>query len=225
MPALPGFNNPLLDKVVNPAVDLEVIQAKTVHRKNVKMRKRELRSLRRKETAVESIYGLAKDIEIFGFTKGQFSLIELIDAVLDVIGPAFLSVSTWTAAHTDVTNVLQFMESGRLTGSRWLVDFTFQRRSPELAQKIRELFGADAVRVARNHAKFSLLRNSEWDIVIRTSMNLNTNPRFEDFTIAHDPELAEFLQAILDDVWKRQKVSLAFADRPQTIKDFFKDEM
>jgi hypothetical protein len=39
-------------------------------------------------------------------------------------------------------------------------------------------------------------------------MNLNHNPRLEDFTVAHDPELAAFLLQALDDLWKSQRRSL-----------------
>ncbi len=136
----------------------------------------------------------------------------MIEAVLDRTGPAALSISTWTAANTDVSTALSLVASGRVTAARWLVDLTFVRRCPQLAARIRDAFGADAVRVTKNHAKFSVLQNQTWQVVIRTSMNLNHNPRLEDFTVAHDPELAAFLQATLDDLWRTQRRSLADGD-------------
>ena len=39
-------------------------------------------------------------------------------------------------------------------------------------------------------------------------MNLNENPRLEDFTLAHDPELAGFLIGAMDDLWANQRRSL-----------------
>ncbi|MFM7521296.1 MAG: site-specific integrase [Planctomycetota bacterium] len=86
---------------------------------------------------------------------------------------------------------------GTVTRARWLVDLTFVRRCPQLAARIREAFGDDAIRVTRNHAKFAIVHNDTWNVVCRTSMNLNHNPRLEDFTVAHDPELAAFLLAML----------------------------
>jgi hypothetical protein len=51
-------------------------------------------------------------------------------------------------------------------------------------------------------------------------MNLNFNPRFENFAIAHDPEIFDFYGAILDEVWQRQ--SRAVADqRPYDIHRHF----
>ena len=64
--------------------------------------KREIRDARKTTTAVEAIAGLDHETEIFGFTKGQFSLLNLLEAVLMVTGPAHLSLSTWTAASYEV---------------------------------------------------------------------------------------------------------------------------
>jgi hypothetical protein len=96
-------------------------------------------------------------------------------------------------------------------------------RLAELAQRIRDVFGDDSIRVAKNHSKFFLLDTpgpDGWKIVCRTSMNLNFNPRFENFQIAHDPELFDFHAAILDSVWHRQRRDLQDAT-PYSIHQHF----
>jgi hypothetical protein len=210
-PDLPDRPNPLLKSAADPVADpLAVRQAHVVL---VRERYREIRDLRRKESAVEAVAGLDLDgREIFGLTKGQFSLIDLLDALLTTTGPAELTVSTWTAANTDVSTALEMIASGRITRARWLVDLTFVRRCPQLAARIRQAFGDDAIRVTRNHAKFAVLTNATWQVVVRTSMNLNHNPRLEDFTVAHDPQLADFLAAAVNDLWTTQKRSMADGD-------------
>lgn len=208
MNPLPDRQNPLFADAAEPVADPDVIRRG--HCVLVRERYRNIRDLRRKESAAEAVAGLDLDgREIFGLTKGQFSMIDLLDAVLTRTGPAAVAISTWTAANTDVSATLDMIASGRITRARWLVDLTFVRRCPQLAGRIREAFGADAIRVTRNHAKFAVLTNDRWRVVIRTSMNLNHNPRLEDFTVAHDPTLADFLLAALDDVWKTQKRTLA----------------
>jgi hypothetical protein len=203
--------NPLLADRHEPVADPDAIRR--AHLVLVRERYRDIRDLRRKQTATEAAAGLELDgREIFGLTKGQFSLIDLIEAVLERTGPAALSISTWTAAGTDVSTALALVASGRVTAARWLVDLTFTRRCPQLAARIREAFGPDAIRVTRNHAKFTLLQNATWQVVIRTSMNLNMNPRLEDYTVAHDPELAAFLGQALDDLWTTQRRGLADGD-------------
>jgi len=223
--SLKPATNPLTADRSDPVADLENLAAPSVLRRpRRKSSMTQYRDLRRKQTAKQAIESFTSEVEIFGFTKGQFSLIDLITATLDIVGRADLTISTWTASHTDVTTILEFVQSNRVDTARWLVDLTFQRRTPALAKQIREVFGADAIRVAKTHAKFATISNDKWQVVIRTSMNLNFNPRFEDFTIAHDPRLFAFLSQIVDEVWSKQKRSMA-DERPYDIIKHFEADL
>jgi hypothetical protein len=214
--------NPILNKF-QPTADLERFSSPCVMHKKINI-KRELRDLRRAETAKDAIGNWDFESEIFGFTKGAFSVIDIISHILDLVGPSEVVFSTWTAAKVDITSVLDLVKSGKITSSRWLVDLTFQRRSPELAHSIRQTFGNDSIRVAKNHAKFALIRAGDRKIVLRTSMNINFNPRFEDFTIADDPELYDFIMRIVDEVWARQSAGMA-ASTPHKIEKHFQLEL
>ena len=105
---------------------------------------------------------------------------------------------------------------------RWLVDLTFVRRDPEAAQAIRQAFGVEAIRVANVHSKFCLFKTDDWQLVLRGSFNLNMNPRTEDFTLAHDPELFAFIEAMLAKVWAHQPGSLD-KHRPYDVHKIFKE--
>lgn len=140
----------------------------------------------------------------------------MLQAVLRRIGPAHLSISTWTAASHELESLATMIRRGDITGTRWLIDFSMARREPARTSQMREMFGWDNIRVAQIHAKFALLQSPTWKIVLRSSMNLNMNPRCEDFQIAHDPELAAFFNAILDEIFATQKKELADA-RPYDI--------
>jgi hypothetical protein len=61
-----------------------------------------------------------------------------------------------------------------------------------------ELFGRDCIRAISTHAKFILARNDDWNVVVRTSMNLNENPRFENIEISDDPAFCGFMFEIAD---------------------------
>jgi hypothetical protein len=148
-------------------------------------------------------------MELFGLTKGQFSLTDMIEAILAKTGPADLSISTWTAANGDVTRMLELLNSGSIRSCRWLVDLTFMRRCPQLTSEIRAKFGANAIRVTKTHAKFCTITNKDWQIALRSSMNLNQNPRLESFQVGHDPELCQFLSQVLNDIWNRQDKGIA----------------
>ena len=197
--------NPLLCDAVAPVVDPAVIRAPTKWSKI----NRKTTELLRCESAAEAIAGLERDgRELFGLTRGQFSLTDLLQAVLNKTGPAALSISTWTAANSDVASMQELLQTGKITSCRFLVDGTFVRRVPALAAQIRKQFGDDAIRVTKTHAKFCTIVNNEWQVALRSSMNLNQNPRLESFQLGHDPELCAFLTAALDDIWRRQDRSL-----------------
>lgn len=200
-------SNPLLASDPDPVVDPAVIRKAVIKRP---IPKREIMDLRRIQSATEAVSGLERDgMELFGLTKGQFSLTDMIEAILEKTGPADLSISTWTAANGDVTRMLELLSSGAIRSCRWMVDLTFMRRCPQLTSEIRAKFGADAIRVTKTHAKFCTITNDDWQIALRSSMNLNQNPRMESFQVGHDPVLCQFLSEVLDDVWKRQDKGIA----------------
>jgi hypothetical protein len=112
----------------------------------------------------------------------------------------------------------------QISDAKWLVDLTFQRRTPELAHQIRQTFGPDCIRVAQNHAKFALLGNEDWKIWISTSMNLNFNPRFENFLLRHDPEMYQFHLDVIAEIWGRQSPKMA-NQTPYKIEKHFRDDL
>lgn len=204
----PTRHNPLLSAPgADPVVDPEAVRRG--HIVLVRERRRELRDARRMKTAAEALAGLDRDgREIYGLTRGQFSFIDVIEAILAATGPARLDICTWTATGPHIARAAAALADGRITAGRWLVDISFTRRCPQEAAAIRAAFGNDAIRVTKTHAKFAVLTNATWQAVCRTSMNLNTNPRMEHFTVAHDPELAQFLTAAMDDCWQTQAAGL-----------------
>jgi hypothetical protein len=222
--AMPRRQNPLFAKQIDVVADVDRLEAPTIFRRPRPTARREIRDQRRLESAAAAIADFSRDVALYGFTKGQFSLIQLITAALEKTGPAALVLSTWTAANQDVTEVLAFCDAGLVTSARWLVDLTFTRRSPQLAHRIREIFGDEAIRVAKNHAKFALIAGGDWRVVIHTSMNLNHNPRFENFEIAHDPALYAFHAQIIDEIWTRQSRDVDKM-RPYEIERHFNDEL
>jgi hypothetical protein len=200
--------NPLLVASAAPVVDPMVITTPMVRRKIPASRV--IEDQRRAASAAAVVGQLERDgTELVGLTRGQFSLTDLLEAVLQRTGPAQLGISTWTAASASVESMLRLLQTGQVTGCRWLVDTTFVRRVPALVAEIRKQFGDDAIRVTRTHAKFVTVVNDDWQVAIRSSMNLNQNPRMESFELGHDPELCNWLVGVLDQVWANQSRRMA----------------
>lgn len=59
------------------------------------------------------------------------------------------------------------------------------------------------MRLTKCHLKFIAVRNAEWNIAIRTSMNLNENRRLEALEVSDDPGLAAFLEGLMDEFFSR----------------------
>ena len=215
---LTAMQNPILRDRVQ-AVDFATVDAPAVLvRPKRRDTVREMRDLKRKASAAEALAGFTRDVEIYGLTRGSFSMIDMIVALLDITGTADrLSLSTWTASRDDVREVCAFLRSGRVRALRFLTDQSFIRRSPAIAQAIRETFGPDAVRVGSIHAKWAIIQNARWQVFLDTSANLNTNMRVENFTAAHDPEKVAFVDAYLDRVWSAMSATIPSTWRPYNI--------
>lgn len=148
-------------------------------------------------SAAEAVGPITHGMEVYGLSKGQFSLVELIEHVLQATGPADLVVSTWTAAGADLQHTRTLLDNGLVRRARWLVDFSFPSRQPGYCAELRGRFGDGSIRCTANHAKFVTVTNETWAVVIRTSMNLNLNRRLESYEISEDPTLAAFLLAFV----------------------------
>lgn len=151
--------------------------------------------------ARDTIAGFGHDVDIaFGLTYGQFSLLDLIEATLEITGPADVVISTWSAGFYDVERAEKFRADGRLRSIRFVMDSS-DKRGQATGVDVATLFGDDAIRTTRTHAKFAVVTNAEWAVVIQSSMNLNLNPRSEQFSMVDDREVAGFILGIVDDLW------------------------
>lgn len=195
--------NPLLEqKAKSQVVDPDDITAPMTFKRKIRSARDRLQFFRQ-ETARATVANFQPGDFVFGLTKGQFSLLDFLTALLEKTGPATVDISTWTASHKDLDGFEQLAARGLMTRCRWLLDLTFQRREPQMAQRIRDLFGPDSMRVTKVHAKFLLIRNNTWSVSAPSSMNLNMNPRIENFLLVDDRAMADFLQEFMDDIFKR----------------------
>ena len=135
--------------------------------------------------ARDTISGFTHDMDVVGLTFGQFSLLDLIDAALEITGPADVSIATWSAGFYDVDAAKHFRDSGRIRSIRFVLDSSAKRGQATVGD-IGELFGPENIRATRSHTKFALIVNDSWHVVITSSMNLNLNPRLEQFEMTDD---------------------------------------
>lgn len=146
----------------------------------------------RRARAVES-FGLAKDaigpvsagMSLFAITRGQWSMIDAIQHVLaSVKGPCDISMWTWTVAEYEVQCLDTLMRNGKIGKGTMIIDVAARAKNHEILADWRKAFGPKSVRQVVNHAKIATVQSAcGLRLLLRGSMNLNANPRFEQFDL------------------------------------------
>lgn len=184
----------------------------------------------RRKSAVES-FGCAAlaigqveaGMSLFCITRGQWSMIDAVLHVLDQVGPATVSLWTWTVAEYEVQVLSRLRQDRRVTGGRLVIDAGARTKNAGIIAEWKSSFGDGSVRYVTNHSKIARIESaSGLKLLLRGSMNLNFNPRFEQFDITEggpDFDLVESIEAELPvlgdkctgaEVWKASKVGDAF---------------
>ena len=155
----------------------------------------------RLEGAAETIGRLDAGDEITGLTCGQFSMIDIMEHMLDEAGgPADVFVSTWTTGIYDVERAAG-MGGSKIRSIRWMMDRAMFSKSPQFSGPLIERFGLDAFRDTNVHAKVTLVASDTKRMVCRSSMNLNKNLKTEQFDISVCDEMYEFYLTWADALW------------------------
>lgn len=174
------------------------MKAKSFKKKN---EEREIR-LAKTANAREAIGDIKHGQDVYVLTFGQFSAIDALVHILDKVGPADVTISTWTAAGSHLERTAELLESAQIKSLKLIVDRSFETRQPEYCFHMRKLFGPDCIRAFRTHAKFMLIRSETHNVVVRTSMNLNENPRLENIEISENLAFAEYFQQVTDAIFQ-----------------------
>ena len=162
----------------------------------------------RTANAADTLTGFDVGTEIDVITFGQFSLVDAIDAVLDMTGPADVVISTWAAAQFDMSQIQAQLTSKRIRNLQIILDASMVNRYPDFCRNLEERFGKQCLRTTQTHMKFVLIKTTTHKVVIRTSMNLNFNPRLEYIQIAEDPELYDFFVSVTDAIFEAEDEGL-----------------
>lgn len=157
------------------------------------------------EMASAAIAGLERDGHVFGITKGQFSMIDIASAVLEKTGPADVAVWTWCIAEYEVEAIGAFINSGDIRDFRLVMDWAGAQRDMPIVADLQKRFGLDCIRVTKTHAKIVMISNEDWKVVIRGSMNLNANPRFEQFDASDGGAAWAVMDEVMVEMWERSK--------------------
>lgn len=152
-------------------------------------------------SADRAIEGFGHDTRVSALTNGAFSLINLIRATLKKTGPANVIISTWSAGFYDSKEIHQLLSGNQIIDFKIILDRSFKTRQKEYSTHITDLFTPENIRTTDTHAKFVLIWNRDWNVCIRTSMNLNENRRCENFDMDDDLDVFRLFKDFVDELF------------------------
>ncbi len=170
-------------------------------------RKRAVESFR---SAAETIGPVEKDMSLFAITRGQFSMVDAVLHCLEACAPAKLSIWTWRIADYEVDVFRQLADSKQIVAGTLVIDHSARGASGgrgskadhglELIDLWRSRFGASSVRYVVNHSKIAIVEGNGLRLLLRGSMNLNFNPRFEQLDITEGGEDVDLVLRIQEEL-------------------------
>lgn len=151
-------------------------------------------------TAAECIGPIVPGMSLFALTRGQWSMIDAVRHCLDAIGPARLSIWTWTIAEYELQTFETLRADNRITEGRLVIDYGARNKNAPLLADWRRQFGPQSIRYVVNHAKIATLETERFRLLLRGSMNLNFNPRFENFDLTEGGPEFDLVRTIEDEL-------------------------
>ena len=178
------------------------------------------------KTACDCIGRIHKDMSVFAITRGQFSMIDAITHVIESVGDCKISLWTWTIADYEIDVINNLQKNGKIKDALLLIDRRAQSINNHLIQKWKSNYGAKSVKYIVNHAKIATVESidGKFKVLLRGSMNLNHNARFEQLVVTEgglDFELVKKIESEiewLDDDFKRSEVTRV--SKVDSSKDF-----
>lgn len=150
--------------------------------------------------------GDAFDYEVM--TNGDFSLLDAILVLLDKAGPSDVAIATWSAGMYDMEVLNRFVSTKLIRSFRLVLDVSFRNNrgnnakdGTSYAAVLEDVFGGDAIRTTRTHAKFVTITGGAHDFSITSTANLNENKRLEVFAVSSDPARAAFYDHVVDELF------------------------
>ena len=174
---------------------------------------RDRKCVEARKTAGECIGKIEAGVSVFAVTRGQFSMIDCVQHCLAEMGPSRLTIWTWCIADYEIETFEWLLRAGSITEALLVIDRAGEQqvaktrsfrdgsldkseRQGALMRRWKEKFGPESIRVVLNHAKIATLDNGKFKVVIRGSMNLNHNPRFEQLDVTEGAGCYELIQEI-----------------------------
>ena len=147
---------------------------------------------------------LQDDEDVFGYTMGRISLIDIVElCVAETGGDCHMVSSVWSLSQPDVFRLAALRDSGAMPSCQFIIDPSAYTRKQQSVEVLYHFFGEEAVRTVNTHAKFVVLRGKKKALSIISSMNFTRNPRIEQFQILHGDDIADLTATMVDEIFEK----------------------
>ena len=130
-------------------------------------------------------------------TDGKWSQHKLIANLLAIIGPSNLTFATWTLTEEPVRALFELKQQGLILSINALFDERIKTYSANGLQFASTFF--DKIKMAKSHAKITILQNETVELVIIGSSNFSRNPRLEAGVIMYSKSAVTHFKQVIDD--------------------------
>ncbi len=145
----------------------------------------------------EVIGTIEKEKTIHVVTNGQWNSYELFEYILYRTGPAKVFMSTWAITEQPMRALMHLKDSGYIRELNCIFDERIGKQNPRAFQFVQQL--VDNLKLAKCHAKVSVIMNEDWAVTVMGSANWTKNPRMEAGVICSERAVGEFYSGW---IWK-----------------------
>jgi hypothetical protein len=162
-----------------------------------KVVQREIRTSKAEQTALEVIGKVEMGSTIHFVSACDWSCIDMLNVILDQIGPAEVTIATWSVSEDATRSLIESCRTGRITRLSTIFDWRIKVRRPEVFELAK--FNIANIKLSTCHAKTTVIQNEKYQIALVGSANYTTNPRIETGFICCNKEVAEFHKSWMDE--------------------------
>ena len=129
-------------------------------------------------------------------SRGQWSMHELLEAMLRRSGPAAVFLTTWTVTEDPVRKIFLLKQEGLIKSLSCVLDYRIKGRKPKPFQLLEHT--ADRIALTQCHAKAAVVRGESLSLTCLSSANFSRNPRIEAGIICEGEAVADFHQSWIE---------------------------
>lgn len=151
----------------------------------------------RKLAIFDSIPVIKNDSTLHLATNGKWSSHQLLIHLLDLTGPAHVSIATYSMTEEPTKMLVNYLEIGQIKSLQFVSDIRFKTHQPEAYALAIKRF---PIHLVNTHMKLMVIWNEKWNISVVGSANFTNNKRREIAIVIEDKSTCEFYKSVIQDI-------------------------